>query len=153
MPKKPVLLAPLSELYQTAFNSCVAVWPILVIRLVYLFLCLMFFLSGVLICFMPLFKNVYDHWNDLGEGNVKSFMNEIDWMSYFGDFHNLIMAALLNAIGITLGGFFWAFFYGAVYSELNRNQKTGQIFSLKSFFERGIQKMIPMVGLKFAWLL
>jgi hypothetical protein len=43
MPKKPVLLAPLSELYQTAFNSCAAVWPILVIRVVYLFLCLMFF--------------------------------------------------------------------------------------------------------------
>jgi hypothetical protein len=102
---------------------------------------------------MPLFKNVYDHWDDLGEGNVKSFMGEIDWMSYFGDFHNLIMAALLTAIGITLGGFFWAFFDAAVYSELNRNQKTGQIFSLKSFFERGIQKMIPMVGLKFAWLL
>jgi hypothetical protein len=153
MPKKPAVLAPLSELYQTALNSCFAVWPILLIRVVYLFLCLMFVLGGTLICFMPLFRNVFDRWNDLGEGNLKSWMSEIDWMSYFGDFHNLLMAALLTAIGITLGGFFWAFFDAAVYSEIHRNQKTGKVFSLRSFFEGGIQKMIPMVGLKCAWIL
>ncbi len=153
MPKKPAVLAPLSELYQTALNSCFAVWPILLIRMVYLFLCLMFVLGGTLICFMPLLKNLFDHWNDLGEGNLKSWMSEIDWMGYFGDFHNLIMAALLTAIGITLGGFFWAFFDAAVYSEIHRNQKTGKAFSLKSFLEGGIQKMIPMVGLKCAWVL
>jgi hypothetical protein len=151
MPKKTAALVPLSDLYRRAFNSCVAVWPILIIRVVYLFLCLIFLLSGAFICFMPFLKNIFDHLRDLNEGNFQNLISEIDWTSYFGDFHNLITAALLTAIGITLGGFFWAFFGAAVYSELNRNQKTGQAFSLKSFFEGGIRKMIPMVGLQFAW--
>jgi hypothetical protein len=153
MPKKPAVLAPLSELYQKAFDSCVALWPILIIRIIYLFLNLVLLLSGVFICFLPLLKNIFDRMNNLYDSNIKSLISEIDWTSYFGDFHNIIMAALLTAIGITLGGFFWVFFNAAVYSELNRNQKLGRFFSFKSFVEGGIKKMIPMVGLQCTWLL
>jgi hypothetical protein len=153
MPKKPVALASFLDLYRTAFDSCVALWPILIIRIFYLFFNLIFLLSGIFICFMPLLKNIFDHANDLYPNNIKEFMDEIDWMNYFGDFHNLIMVALISAIGISVGCFFWAFFDAAVYSQINLYQKNGSAFSLGSFFNGGIKKMIPMIGLMSTWLL
>ena len=153
MPKKTAALAPLSDLYRTAFDSCVALWPILFIRVVFLFLNFAFLGLGLFICCWPFLQMIMSHWSDISTGNVKNVMSEINWMSYFGDFKVLIMVGLFVAFYVTCLCFFLAFFDAAVYTEMNQNQKKGSAFSWKSFFDGGIKKMIPMVGLQCAWLL
>jgi len=153
MPKKPAVLASLSELYQTAFNSCAALWPIFILRIVFLFLNLSLFVLGLAICCWPFFRELLGHWNEFDQNNFKSVMSEINWSSYFGDFKMLILIALFVAFYITFVCFFLAFFDAAVYSQMNRHQKTGEAFSWRLFFLGGIKKMIPMVGLQCAWFM
>ena len=153
MPKKPVVLAPLSDLYRTAFNSCVALWPGFILRIVFLFFNLSLFVLGLMICCWPFFQELMSRWGELDQSNFKNVMSEINWTNYFGDFKMLILIALFVAFYVSFVCFFLAFFDAAVYSQLNRHQKEGETFSWKLFFQCGIKRMIPMVGLQCAWLL
>ena len=153
MPKKPAVLTPLSELYRKAFDSCAALWPIFILRVIFLFLNLSLFILGLVICCWPLLQELMGHWDEFNQNNLKSVMSEINWTNYFGDFKMLILIALFAAFYITFVCFFLAFFDAAVYSQMNRFQKNREVFSWKSFFQCGIKKMIPMVGLQCAWLL
>jgi len=153
MSKKIVALDPLADLYRETLDSCVALWPLFFIRIGFLFLNLAFLVLGLAVCCWPFLQLLMGHWSDFGTGNVKSWMSEINWMDYFGDFKILIMVGLFAAFYITFVGFFLAFFDAAVYCQFNRYQKNGLAFSWRSFFDGGIQKMMPMIGLQCAWLL
>jgi hypothetical protein len=153
MPKKQVALASLSDLYRAAFDSCAALWPIFILRIVFLFFNLTLFILGLVICCWPFLQELLSHWDEFNRNNFKNVMSEINWSGYFGDFKMLILVALFGAFYITFIFFFLAFFDAAIYSQLNQHQKNGSVFSWKSFFDGGIQKMIPMVGLQCAWLL
>ncbi len=153
MPKKTVVLAPLSDLYRTAFDCCAALWPVFILRVAFLFLNFMFLFVGLALCCWPFLQLILGHWDDLQGGNAKSFINDINWASYFGDFKILIFVGLFAAFYLTFVCFFLAFFDAAVYCQMNENQKKGTEFSWTSFFEGGVKKMIPMVGLQCAWLL
>jgi hypothetical protein len=153
MPKKTEVLASLPVVYRKAFDACVALWPIFFLRVGFLFLNLVFIVLVLAVCCWPFLQLILGHWSDFSTGNVKNLMDEVNWMSYFSDFKVLIPAALTAAFYLAFVSFFLAFFAAAVYSQMNRHQKDGSPFSWKSFFDGGIQKMIPMVGLQCAWLL
>ncbi|HTA76919.1 MAG TPA: hypothetical protein VK791_07170 [bacterium] len=153
MPKKITELTPISDLYRTAFDCCSALWPIFILRIAFLFLNLMFLFLGLTFCCWPFLQLIFGHWDDLQNGNVKSFMSDINWSSYFGDFKILIFVGLFAAFYLTFVCFFLAFFDAAVYCQMNENQKNGTDFSWGLFFEGGVKKMIPMVGLQCTWFL
>jgi hypothetical protein len=153
MPKKITELTPLSELYRTAFDCCGALWPIFILRVAFLFFNLTFLFLGLALFFWPFLQFLFNHWSDLQNGNVQGIFSEINWSSYFGDFKILIIIGLFVAFYLTFVCFFLAFFDAAVYSQMNENQKKGKAFSWGSFFEGGVKKMIPMVGLQCAWFL
>jgi hypothetical protein len=153
MSKKKVILSPLSDLYRTAFDSCAAMWPVFFIRVIFLFLNFTFFFLGLAICCWPFLQMLISHRDDFSSNNYKNLINDINWTSYFGDLKMLLVVGLFAALYITCVIFFLAFFDAAIYSLMNRHQKNGLSFSWKAFFDGGIKKMIPLVGLQCTWIL
>jgi hypothetical protein len=147
MPKKPVVLASLSELYRTAFDSCVVLWPVFILRIVFLFLNLAFLALCLTIGFMPVIQFFMEHFADINGGNFKNIFSQMDILSWFG-----YSQALIIAFYITCAVFFLAFFDGAVYNQMNRQQKEGANFYFGNFFMDGLKKTMPMMGLIFIWL-
>ncbi len=153
MASKSAVPVELSDLYREAWESSTALWPLFIIRVLFLILNLFMIGLGLFIGFWPLIKALFGHWGEVSGGNAKQFIQSFDWMSYFTDWTSLGLMALVVALYITFACFFMAFFDGALYSQMNRYQKDGERFSLKQFFSDGVRYTFPMIGLISAWFL
>lgn len=152
MPRKTVSLPALADVYRGAFESAAALWPIFFIRIGFLILNLLMIALFLLIGFWPILQVLMGHLGDLTYGNFKSVFQEMNFVSYFTDFHTILLVGLMAAFYITCVIFFLAFFYAALCSQINRHQKEGELFSLGRFFSDGFKFTLPMMGLLFIWI-
>ena len=143
----------LSETYRRSWESCLALWPILIFRLVFVLLNL----GAILLCFFlvcwPLVKTVWKAFRDSGNGNLPNFIQGMDFSSYIPDLRWILMAVGVGLIFITWWSLLDAFFDGAVYARLRDHQENGRFFSFSEFFKDGMRYMGPMIGLQMVWFL
>ncbi len=140
----------LSESYRVAWESCVALWPILVLRFIYLILNAIAFIFCLFIGFWPLIQAL---WNGFKSGpeNFEGFARDFNWSGYFMDLHWVVIAVGLFLLFITWWSFLASLFDGAVYRQLSEHQKNGTDFSLPGFFKSGLRYMFSMMGVQLCW--
>lgn len=151
-PQKPS--PPLSEVYRTAWESCVALWPLFIVRLVFLVLNIGALVLCLFLACWPFIRGLMTSYRNSGESTVEKFiqnLNPADLAQYFPDIQTILMAIGLGLLYITWWSFLAALFDGAVYSRLRDNQLNQSLFSLPEFFKDGLKYMMPMLGLQVAW--
>jgi hypothetical protein len=152
MSKKAVGLPALADVYHNAMDTSLALWPVFFIRIGFLLLNFLMIGLFLFIGFWPILHSLYEHFDDLTSGQFGTVFEDMHLMSYFTDWHVLIVTAFLVAFYITFISFFFAFFDGALYSQMNRYRKEGETFQVVQFFSEGFKFTLPMMGLQAAWV-
>ncbi len=141
----------LSETYRHAWESCRALWPLFVIRFVFLILNFGAFVFCLFLGFWPIVAEIWNGFKDSGVESFESFIKSSDFTQYFTDMSWLLVAFGLFALYIIWWIFLSALFDGALYNRISEYQKNGTLFSLKDFFKDGLKYMFPMIGLEILW--
>ena len=142
-PKPP----PLSEVYQRAWKSCVDLWPLFVLRFVFLVLNFGAMILCILLVFGSLILNLFKGLRGLGPNEVQDYIKNFDFSGFVHD-----PGWLVSAVGIFFLYFVWwmlleNLFSAGLYRRLWDHQKNGVGFRLGQFFADGIQYFLPMLGL------
>ena len=143
----------LSDAYRKAWESCAALWPLFILRFVFLILNFgTLFFCLFLVCW-PLLQALWKGFRETGGQNFSRYMQSMDWSGYMPDSGSILMAIGLALLYITWWSLLAALFDGAVYSRMREHQEKGSLFSLREFFKDGIRYLFPMIGLQVLWSL
>src|SRR6185503_6519066 len=91
----------LSETYRTAWESSVALWPLFILRFIYLFLNIAAFIICLCIGFWPLIQGLWSGFTESGMESFEGFAKSFNWASYFTDFHWIVIAVGLFVLFAT----------------------------------------------------
>ena len=142
----------LSEIYRRAWESCVALWPLFIVRFVFvvvnfgaIFLCLF------LVCW-PFIQTLWKVFKDSEGRNYADVIKGMDFTSFVPDVHWILMAVGMALLFIIWWVLLGALFDSGMYARLRGYQENEEPFSIRNYFLNGIQYMFPMIGLWIVWL-
>jgi hypothetical protein len=141
--------AGFSELCKTALDSSIALWPLFVIRAVFMFCNCIFFALALLACCFPLVVYLFKHLDGLDGTNLKGFFQQADFTSFFTNGYNWLALISLGMLFVAVVWLFFAFYDSSVYSQLYWHQKKARSFSWEQFLADGVSFTAPMMGLQF----
>ncbi len=144
-------IPPLSDVYRKAWESCQALWPLFILRFVFVILNFGAILLCLFLVCWPFIKPLIDGFEQSGANFIPN--STLLFENYAQDLGWLAMAVGLILLFITWWGLLAALFDGAVYSQMREHQENGRLFSLGDFFKDGARYLMPMIGLQVLWSL
>jgi hypothetical protein len=144
--------ADFSELCKAAFDSSIALWPLFVIRAVFMVCNWIFFVLALLACCFPLVVYLFKHLDGFDGKDLKGLFQQADFASFFTNGYNWLALISLGMLFVAVIWFFFAFYDSSVYSQLYWNQKKARAFSWEQFLADGMSFTAPMMGLQLLCL-
>src|ERR1039457_5102781 len=144
-------IPPLSDVYRKAWEACQALWPLGILRFVFVILNFGAILLCLFLVCWPFIKPLIDGFEQSGANFIPN--STLLFENYAQDLGWLAMAVGLILLFITWWGLLAALFDGAVYSQMREHQENGRLFSLGDFFKDGARYLMPMIGLQVLWSL
>src|ERR1051325_932716 len=102
--KKQKSTPPLSDVYRTAWESCVALWPLFIVRLVFLILNIGALILCLFLACWPFIRGMINSYRSSGASTIDKFiqnLNLAELTQYFPDVQTILMAIGLGLLYIT----------------------------------------------------
>ncbi|HUO58882.1 MAG TPA: hypothetical protein VMV05_11965 [bacterium] len=140
-------LSPLGDIYQQAWESCSDLWPLFVLRFIFMLLNIGAMILCLILVFGSLILSLFKGLQDMRPNDVQDYFKNFDFSGFAHD-----PGWLVSAVGIFALYMIWwllleNLFNAGLYRRLWDRQKNGADFNLRQFFVDGIQYFLPMLGL------
>ncbi len=144
----------LSDVYRTAWESCVALWPVFFVRLVFVILNIGAFVLCLFLACWPLIQGLINSYRNSSSSTFQKFIQSFkpaDFSQFMPDAQGILLAIGLGILFVIWWLILGAWFNGGLLARFSDYQKNGTPFSLVEFIKDGLRFLLPMIGLLILW--
>lgn len=149
---KDELFLPISEVYGRGWKTGIALWPLFLVRFVFIVLNFMSMIFCLALALGPLLGQLFNFFKDTDPDDYQQVFKNFDFRPFLQKPDFIWTALVLLLIYLVWWFLFEVFFTGALFKQIEEYRQKGSTFSLVNFLKGGLFFFPSMLGLGFLFI-
>ncbi len=148
----PITLPPLSELYGRAWKTSIALWPLFLVRFVFIVLNFLSMIFCLILAMGPFIQPLFNILKNSNPDDYQQALGNFDFSSFFQKPDFLWTVLGLFSLYLVWWFLFEVFFTGALFKQIMEYRQKGTFFSFAGFLKGGVGCFSSMLGLSIFYI-